>query len=197
MNRPEIARLLDELARAVAADAGLGLFLADTEDTLGLVAAHQADAPVRPGGSPARPGGSWLTRVVGRPAVGRRHPLLGAARAPDDDPREQLMMAIPDGRGGLLVMGRRHGEPFSAQDRAIARLYARQLAVELTGMAVDRAAGPAGPAWRAQLQLVQSIASQPDAPDHHRAYRARPSVPRPGVSCPMTTRVSMSWRRMA
>ncbi|MET0772193.1 MAG: diguanylate cyclase [Candidatus Limnocylindrales bacterium] len=152
MNHPDIARLLDELARAVAADAGLGLFLADTEDALGLVATHPVDAH-------ERSGGSWLSRAVGRPAVGRR-PRLGLQRGGDDDPREQLLMVIPDGRGGVLVMGRRDGEPFSAQDRAIARLYARQLAVELTGTAVERAVGPAGPAWRAQLQLVQSIASR-------------------------------------
>jgi diguanylate cyclase (GGDEF)-like protein len=154
VNHPEIARLLDELARAVAADAGLGLFLADTEDTLALVAAHPVDLPERSGRS------SWLSRAVGRPATNRRHARLRDSRGGDDDPREQLMMVLPDGRGGLLVLGRRDGEPFSAQDRAIARLYARQLAVELTGMAVERGVGPAGPAWRAQLQLVQSIASR-------------------------------------
>ena len=44
VNHPDIARLPDELARAVAADAGSGLFLADTEDALGLVATHPVDA---------------------------------------------------------------------------------------------------------------------------------------------------------
>ncbi len=147
-----VARLLDELARAVAADAGVGLFLPDTEDTLNLVAMHPHD----PG---AAPRASWLTRVVGRRLAGRRPSRRGPGHD-DGDPGEQLMMVIPDGQGGLLVMGRRDGEPFGAQDRAIARLYARQLAVELTGRAVDRAVGPAGPAWRTQLQLVQSIASR-------------------------------------
>jgi diguanylate cyclase (GGDEF)-like protein len=156
VNHPEVARLLDELARAVAADAGVGLFLADTEDTLRLAAVHPEAA------QPAA-GGSWLSRVVGRPAAGRPTTgpgRLGLGRSEGDTPREQLMMVIPDGRSGMLVMGRRRGEPFGAQDRAIARLYARQLAVELTGMAVDRPVGPADPAWRAQLQLVQAIASR-------------------------------------
>lgn len=149
MNEPEVARLLDELARAVAADAGVGLFAADTEDTLRLVAwssqgIHQ----------PARR--SWLTRVVGR-AVGTGR---SAREGVVDEPREQLMMVIPDGQGGVLVMGRNDGEPFGAQDRALARLYARQLAVELTGRAVDRTMGATSPAWRTQLQLVQAIASR-------------------------------------
>lgn len=152
MISPEAARLLDELARAVAADAGVGLFLADTEDTLDLVASHPRDTGTR---SP----GSWLTRVVGRPVAGRRSMRPGPGRE-DDDPLEQLMMVIPDGQGGVLVLGRRHGDPFGPEDRAMARVYARRLAVELTGHAVDRAVGPTGPAWRAQLQLVQAIASR-------------------------------------
>ncbi|MEZ4597882.1 MAG: GAF domain-containing protein [Chloroflexota bacterium] len=151
MSDPEIARLLDELARAIAADAGVGLFLADSEDALRLVASH-------PGGPPEAPHGAWLNRVVGRTAGGRGAGRPGGARA--EDPEEQLIMAIPDGQGGVLVMGRTRGEPFGAQDRALARLYARQVAVELTGHAVDRSVGPAGPAWRSQLQLVQAIASR-------------------------------------
>lgn len=151
MNHPEVDRLLDELARAVAADAGVGLFLADTEDTLRLVATASRSGP-----EPPRL--SWLTRVVGRTIGARRS---GDPSVPgNDEPREQLMMVIPDGQGGMLAMGRDRGEPFGAQDRALARLYARRLAVELTGHAVDRAVGPANPAWGSQLQLVQAIASR-------------------------------------
>ena len=187
MNHPEIARLLDELARAVAADAGPGLFLADTEDALGLVATHPVDVPER---------AAALAEPRQAAAAGRRQPRLGHARGGDDDPREQPLMVIPDGRGGVLVMGRRDGEPFSAQDRAIARLYARQLAVELTGTAVERAVGPAGPAWRAQLQLVQAIASR---------LTRLTTIERIGEaicaetrrSCPMTTPGCMCWHPTA
>src|SRR6185369_10499698 len=44
-------------------------------------------------------------------------------------------------------------------DRAVARLYARQLAVELMGRVVDPSIAPAGPGWTAQLQVIQAIAS--------------------------------------
>ncbi len=167
MSDPTVARLLDELARAVAADAGVGLLLADTEDTLTLVAAHPPAAS-----QPSH--GSWLARAVGRrvaggsgtsasgatrDGAGRRSSWRGAPPEANG-PREQLMMVIPDGQGGVLVLGRHHGEPFGAQDRAMVRLYARQLAVELTGRVVERTAGAPGPAWQAQLQLVQAIASR-------------------------------------
>jgi diguanylate cyclase (GGDEF)-like protein len=149
-----IARLLADIGRAVGADAGVGLYLPDSEDTLRLIAVH----PDPIGG---RPSGSWLTRVLRRPGIPAGAGFgVGQASGPTDHLRDELLVVVPDGRGGVLAMGRTGGEPFGAQDRAIARLYARQLAVELTGRASERISTPTGPAWTAQLQVVQAIASR-------------------------------------
>ena len=69
-------------------------------------------------------------------------------------------MVVPDGRLGVLALGRGRDDPFGSDDRALARLYARQIAVQLAGQVVGVGAPAAASAWSRQLQAVQSIAAQ-------------------------------------
>jgi diguanylate cyclase (GGDEF)-like protein len=127
-----VDRVLAELAQAAAADAGARLFTADGEGTLQLVA-----SAVQPA--------SKLARLVGR----------GDRRA-DQEQGRTLLVPVPDERHSVIVLARRGDEDFSSEDRAVARLYARQLA--------DQIAIPAAPApaavWTRQLQAVQSVAAK-------------------------------------
>jgi diguanylate cyclase (GGDEF)-like protein len=101
-----IQRLLSDLARSVDADRGAALYLDDGEGSLYFRAAsNAARARLR------------LPRLVRGQA-----PSLGGAVE---------LLSIPDVRGGLLVLERTRDEPFSAEDRAVGRLYARQLADEV------------------------------------------------------------------
>ena len=170
MSDQRIAHLLGEVARAVAADRGAGLFVADNDGTLQLVA-WTPGATVR-----GRPD-SWLRRLLGRgpsTAPQARRPSGPAARSagarsatPDtaatdgvEDPAEQLLVVVPDGRLGVLALARGRHDPFGSDDRALARLYARQIAVLLAGQVVGVGAPAASSAWSRQLQAVQSIAAQ-------------------------------------
>jgi len=158
-----IAQLLGEVARAVGADRGAGLFAADTDGTLQLVA-WTPGAAVR--GRPA----SWLGKLMGRgPKDARPDPRTPATRgsvpttSPTsnvEDPGSQLLLVVPDGRMGILALGRGKDDPFGSDDRALARLYARQIAVQLAGQVVDAAAPASASTWSRQLQAVQSIAAQ-------------------------------------
>ncbi len=156
MSDQRIVGLLGEVSRAVAADRGAGLFVADGDGTLQLVAWTP--------GVPARRPGTWLTRLLGRgPDAGghARGQAATSAVAPaeTESPAEQLLVVVPDGRMGILALGRDRDEAFSSDDRALARLYARQIATQLSGHVVEAGAGPAS-AWGRQLQAVQSIAAQ-------------------------------------
>ena len=163
MSDQRIAQLLGEVARAVGADRGAGLFAADTDGTLQLVA-WTPGATVR--GRPA----SWLGKLMGRgPKDARPDPRTPATRgsvptaSPTsnvEDPGSQLLLVVPDGRMGILALGRGKDDPFGSDDRALARLYARQIAVQLAGQVVDAAAPASASAWSRQLQAVQSIAAQ-------------------------------------
>ncbi len=156
MSDQRIVGLLGEVSRAVAADRGAGLFIADGDGTLQLVAWTPGSAARRPA--------SWLTRLLGRaadPARPARGRAASSANAPDESesPAEQLLVVVPDGRMGILALGRDRDEPFSSDDRALARLYARQIATQSSGHVVEAGAAPAS-AWGRQLQAVQSIAAQ-------------------------------------
>ncbi|MBX3031785.1 MAG: diguanylate cyclase [Chloroflexi bacterium] len=122
MNDPLVA-LLDQLEHALAADAGVALLLTDTEDVLQVRATS--------GGVPASGAGRWVARLA--TGVGLWGGRSSIERVDPDAPGigSQLLLAVPDGRSSLLVMARRSREMFSAQDRALARLYARQVAAEL------------------------------------------------------------------
>ena len=155
---PRIAALVAEVGRAVAADQGVGLFVADADDTLQLVAWTSGRAP---DGRPA----SWLGRLFGRGPAGaparRSQPADGAAPAAEpEEPVEQLLVLVPDGQMSLLALGRSGTEPFSSEDRALARLYARQIATRLSGQVIETRAAASASVWSRQLQAVQSIAAQ-------------------------------------
>jgi diguanylate cyclase (GGDEF)-like protein len=125
-----LERLLGELASAVAADAGAALYLDDGDGTLQLVA---------------------QTKNGNRSLLGRFR-----RRTPDDDRGSTLLVAVPDVRGGLLALERRSRDEFTMDDRALARLYARQLAEQVT---VD-GLRPRSTIWTRQLETIQSIAAQ-------------------------------------
>ena len=170
MNDQRITRLLGEIARAVDADRGAGLFVADTDGTLQLVA-WTPGTTVR-----GRPG-SWLGRLMGRgpraaTTGGRGQTTDGRGSKTDaaspgtptatdpEDPAAQLLVVVPDGRMGVLALGRDRDDPFGSDDRALARLYARQIAAQLSSQVVEAGAPAAASAWSRQLQAVQSIAAQ-------------------------------------
>jgi len=64
-------------------------------------------------------------------------------------------LALPDTRGGLLVLERTRTEPFSEDDLSLARVQARRLV-----STVSTRLGPRPIAWSAQLEAVQSVAAQ-------------------------------------
>ena len=127
-----LERLLQELSSAVDADSGAGLYLDDGDGRLELVA--QSRGPLR--------------RVFRLP---RLLPRSGAERTASVE-----LISVPDLRGGLIVLERTRSEPFSSDDRAVARLYARQLAdqVVVSGMRLRPGI------WTRQLEAIQSIAAQ-------------------------------------
>ena len=126
----QLERLLQDLVSAVAADAGAGLYLDDGDGTLHLVAQTKA----------------------------RTHSFLGRwrKRTPVDDLGRTLLVSVPDVRGGVLVLERENHDEFTTDDRAVARLYARQLAEHVT---VD-GLRPRSTIWTRQLETIQSIAAQ-------------------------------------
>lgn len=150
MSDQDLVDLLGEVGRATGADAGVGLFVADGEGTLQLVACTQV-----PRGTDRR--GSWLGRLLGR---SNRRDRRARDDMGSDDPSHQLLLVVPDGHNGILALGRDEGEPFSPDDRALARLYARQIASLVAGQVVDPDLPAAGSALGRQLHAIQRIAAQ-------------------------------------
>lgn len=140
----EAASALKHLAVAVDADRGVHLFLDRGDGVLELVAsvreghALQVDAPT------AGPDGDdpGLLRRILPPSLG------GSAGS-------VARLALPEERGGLLVLERKRSEPFNDEDLALARVQARQLVGRVTTRL-----GPRPIAWSAQLEAVQSVAAQ-------------------------------------
>lgn|GEM_PF-6753059 len=157
MSDQHLVRLLGEVRGAVGADRGAGLFVADAEGTLQLIA-------FAPGAASAERSVSWLSRFLGRgPRTVRasvRDPGPNGVPIVPDDPATQLLVVVPDGRMGILALGRERDDPFSSDDRALARLYARQIAALLSGRVDDPGPPPPRSTWSRQLQAVQSIAAQ-------------------------------------
>ena len=129
---PILDRLLGELAQAVAADAGVRLFADDGQGMLEEVA-----------GTVAPPAASRLERLVGR--------------KPDDRGEQfrTLLVPVPDQRRSVILLSRRGLEDFTAEDRAVARLYARQLVV---GSSIPEP--PTEAVWARQLDAIQNVAAQ-------------------------------------
>ena len=126
----QLERLLHDLVSAVAADGGAGLYLDDGEGMLQLVAHTQARSQAVPG--------RWR----------RTRPVPDRGRT--------LLVAVPDVRGGVLVLEREGRAEFTNDDHAVARLYARQLAQRVT---VDGVRPPSS-IWTRQLEAIQNIAAQ-------------------------------------
>ena len=99
-----LVRLLTELAGAVDADLGATLSLADTDGVYEAIA----------------------TSDHGRPGTRRRSRLFGGDRG--ERAGASAMIAVPDARNAVVLLERSRAEGFSADDRAVARLFARQLA---------------------------------------------------------------------
>jgi len=127
-----VVRSLRELAAAVDADLGATLSQADADGVYQPVATSHQDR-----------GGT------------RRRPRLFGAERPDRA-AARAMIAVPDARNAVLLLERSRSEPFSADDHAVARLFARQLTDQVV---VDGGGGRAS-VWSRQLEAIQSVASQ-------------------------------------
>ena len=95
-----LARALEEMCEAVAADGGAALYLDDGAGSLQLVAAVGL-AGTQPAG--------LLDRLVGRDKMNGR----------------TIMLSVPG--GGVVVVARRSGGNFTRQDRTVAGLFIRRL----------------------------------------------------------------------
>ncbi len=142
----EVATALKHLAIAVEADRGASLYLDRGDGVLDLVASVRDGEALSEGqadsASQAEEGG-LLRR------------WLPTARGDAKSPGAVARLALPEERGGLLVLERRRDEPFTDEDLALARVQARQL----VGRVATRL-GPRPIAWSAQLEAVQSVAAQ-------------------------------------
>jgi diguanylate cyclase (GGDEF)-like protein len=132
-SNPDLDRLLTELARAVAADAGVRLFADDGQGTLEEVA-----------GTTGNSGPSRIARLVGRGKVEEKV-----------EPTRALLVPVPDQRRSVILLTRRGDEDFTAEDRAVARVYARQLA---DGSSIPDV--PTETVWARQLEVIQNVAAQ-------------------------------------
>lgn len=139
-----VESLLDAICGGTGADAGAQLYLDDGEGALQLVAAVAGSERVQAVRDSRFPG---IKRTNGK--SGRGTPAsAGALRT--------LMMTVPDADGGLLVLQRTGSEDFSFGDRALARLYARQLA----GRIAPDGLQPRSTLWTRQLEAMQRICAQ-------------------------------------
>jgi diguanylate cyclase (GGDEF)-like protein len=109
-----LAKVLAELATAVAADGGAALYLDDGDGALSLAATS----------GPASAGRSWSSRLL--------------RRSPDS---RVLVAPLPDWSGGVIVLERAGSADFTRDDRALVNLYARQLTDELPAAAAFRQSG--------------------------------------------------------
>jgi diguanylate cyclase (GGDEF)-like protein len=125
---------LDELARAVAADGGAGLYLDEGDGTLRLAA--------------------QVGRVDPRPDLLRR---LRQRRTADDHDGPTLALTVPGTPPGILVLARREGGgQFTLQDATVARLFLHRLA----DGDVRAGSGRDHSAWTRQLEAIQRIATR-------------------------------------
>ena len=85
----------------------------------------------------------------------REDPAFAPNPGAEAEPGAVAHVTLPDERAGMLTLERVRPEPFSDEDLAIARVRARQLVSN-----VSTRLGPRPIAWTAQLEAVQSVASQ-------------------------------------
>jgi len=127
-----LAAVLEDLCRAVGADAGGTLYLDDGDGTL-MVAAST---------------GSVVSGLAGF--------MQRLSRSNDRQDRRALVMPIAGSGGGVAVLRRWTGGEFTQQDRAVARLYARRFSND--GVVGDAVVGRSG--WTRQLEAIQRIAAR-------------------------------------
>jgi hypothetical protein len=120
-DRTRLTRVLAELATAVAADGGAALYLDDGDGALSL-AASSATGSSRKG---------WHERLLRRRDEGR-----------------VLMVPVPDGSNGMIVLERSGSADFTRDDRALASLYARQLTDGVPAQSALRRTDGATSSWR-------------------------------------------------
>jgi diguanylate cyclase (GGDEF)-like protein len=125
-----LSRMLGELAAAVDADRGVTLYVDDGEGTLQEVACS--------------------LRETTRPGRG----LFRRERA--EAPGATVLVSVPDARAAVLRLARSRAEPFSTDDRVVARLFARQLADQV---AVEVLGSQANSRSR-QFEAIATIAAQ-------------------------------------
>jgi len=125
--------VLDELCRAVGADGGASLYLADGDGVLQQAATTLgADAGAT----------GLLQRMLGR----------GTAKSG----QRTLVLSLPDSAAGMVVLARRGGNDFTQQDSTVARLYLRRL----SDAGAEVAKQTRGNGWTRQLEAIQRIAAR-------------------------------------
>ncbi len=129
-SQQRLAATLAELAKAVGADGGVGLYHDGGDGLYELVSEHAIAA------EPRSLGGRLL-----RPTRRRR---------------DAQTMLLPAPNGGLVVMARRGQESFTQQDAAVAKLYARRLASDEQPSGVAPGRSP----WVRQLEAIQRVAAR-------------------------------------
>lgn len=130
-----LVRLLTELAGAVDADLGATLSTADADGVYEPIA----------------------TSEHGRAAARRRSRLFGGERVERGERAgASAMIAVPDARNAVVILERSRAEPFNTDDRAVARLFARQLAEQI----VVHGGGARATLWTRQLEAIGAVASQ-------------------------------------
>ncbi len=134
MAEAELRRLrgvLDELARAVAADDGAALYLDDGDGLLNLAVSTSNSSGYA---------NNLLDRIRGR-AEGRGG--------------KTLTISLPQANG-FMILARKSGADFTQQDRTVARLYARQL----TDKGAVAGSPLVHSGWTRQLEAIQRIAAR-------------------------------------
>lgn len=129
-DRAGLADVLDEMCRAVAADGGARLYLDAGDGTLQLVASAGHGAARQPA-------------------------LLDRLRGPSDE-RRSLVVKVPGGRSGVVVLARLGRGSFTQQDRTVARLFVRRLTENGATVAAPLTNSP----WTGQLEAIQRIGAR-------------------------------------
>jgi diguanylate cyclase (GGDEF)-like protein len=142
----EAGSALHKLAADVDADRGAHLYFDRGDGVLELIASVANAATMQT---------VACTGDVTEPRIGRLRRWLSGGRKDVGAGGAVARLALPDERGGLLVLERRRDEPFNDDDLALARVQARQLVRN-----VATRLGPRPIAWSAQFEAVQSVAAQ-------------------------------------
>jgi diguanylate cyclase (GGDEF)-like protein len=142
----EAGSALHKLAADVDADRGAHLYFDRGDGVLELIASVANAATMQT---------VACTGDLTEPRIGRLRRWLSGGRKDVGVAGAVARLALPDERGGLLVLERRRDEPFNDDDLALARVQARQLVRN-----VATRLGPRPIAWSAQFEAVQSVAAQ-------------------------------------